>query len=138
MEGSRELRTNLLRFMLISLGVMALGAFALVGMLGVGYAYWIVLGYGLLVCVALAGSARLVVQEERGTLSDTVRASSNRQLEEGWTLFVPMVPIFLGTIIRSYFPLLTGVLTLPLLVLLLGTMVWSWQRRRESRLRSRG
>jgi membrane protein DedA with SNARE-associated domain len=127
-----------MRFLLLSLGAMALGAIALVGMVGVGYGYWILLGYGRLACCVLAAGAWLVVQEERGKLSKTRTAHVNRTLEEGWPLFVVMIPTFLGGIIRNYFPSLTGLLTLPMIILLLGTLTWHIRRRRESRLRSKG
>ena len=137
MDSSRELRTSLLRFLFTSLGAMTLGAIALSGAVGVGYGPWIWLGYGLLACCVLGTSAWIVAQDERGKFSEAMRERLNRHLEDGWPVFVIAIPAFLGGILRSYFPSLTGWLSLPMIVLLLGIMVWAWQRRRDSRLRGR-
>ncbi|MDQ5827518.1 MAG: hypothetical protein M3441_25495 [Chloroflexota bacterium] len=137
MDSSRELRRNLSRFVVISLCATALGAIGLRSIIGNVYEQWITLGYFVLGACVLAIVNWIVVKEERGKLSDAQRASLNRYFEDGWPIFVVMIPVFLGSIVRGYFPSLTGLLTLPLGILLLGTMIWAWQHRRESKLRRR-
>jgi hypothetical protein len=130
LDSSSELRTNLLRFMLISLSVMALATLAVPDT-------WISLVCGLLACSVLAAGAFTVIQDKRGTLSGTRRAVLNRSLEDIWPWLVSGIPIMLGGIIRRYFPSLSGWLSLPMLVFLLGTMVWARQRGKELKLRRR-
>ncbi len=135
MNISTQLRRNLFRFLLTSMAALGLSAFVLPGMVSAGNEYWIVLGLGILAFSLVASFAWVLAQYERGKLPEERIEHLNRYLDDGWPLFVIMIPVLLGGIIRSYFPSLTGLLTIPLGILLLGTMIWAWQHRRESKLR---